>query len=61
MFMELCAEQKWVTYKMTPAQYARATNDFNDQLKRLDDLTIVLKHPRAIMDKLAEVEAIIAD
>jgi predicted acyltransferase (DUF342 family) len=61
MFMDLRAENKWVTYNMTTAHYLHATSDFNSRLQQQSNTLTTLKTARAIMDKLAEVEDIIAN
>jgi len=59
--MDLRAEHKWVTYSMTTTRWIRATNDYNQRLQQLGHQDVILKNPRAIMDKLADVEIAIAD
>jgi hypothetical protein len=61
LFMDLRAEHKWVTYSMTSTRWIRATNDYNARLQESGIQDVILKNPRALMDKLAEVEPIIAD
>ncbi|KAF8176924.1 hypothetical protein BJ912DRAFT_930520 [Pholiota molesta] len=60
LFMDMRAEFQWISYAMTGSKWAAATNVYN---KRLDDLgkkknlRFIKKNPRALVDKLNEVEA----
>jgi len=61
IFMDLRAEYKWVTYSMTTTKWVHATNEFNSRLRKSGIQDVILKSPRAVMDKLAEIEDVIAD
>ena len=61
MFMDLRAENKWVTYNMMTAHYLHARSKFNLWLQQQSNALTTLKTAWAIMDKLAEVEDIIAN
>ncbi|KAI0287801.1 hypothetical protein BC826DRAFT_869916, partial [Russula brevipes] len=64
LFMEMRLEYRWVSYDMTPARWARATGEFNRRLAedgRQRGVSSVLKHPRALMEKLGEIEGKVAD
>lgn len=57
--MDMRAESQWQSFTMTPAKWAAATTKFNDQLAKANakkGLDTVPKHPRALIEKLAEVE-----
>ncbi|KAI0681977.1 hypothetical protein BC835DRAFT_1300938 [Cytidiella melzeri] len=62
LFMKLRQAKQWASYQMNPRLYAAAAEDCNEALKK-DSSTqsIHPKNPRAIMDRLAEVEATIVD
>jgi hypothetical protein len=64
LFMEMRLENQWVSYDMTPARWARATGEFNRRLAedgRQRGVSSVLKHPRALMEKLGEIEGKVTD
>ncbi|KAI0283179.1 hypothetical protein BC826DRAFT_1110313 [Russula brevipes] len=64
LFMEMRLENQWVSYDMTPARWVAATGEFNRRLGedgRERGLSLVLKHPRALMGKLGEIEGTVAD
>ena len=61
LFMELREEQKWVSFKMTPFDWICATSLFNTRLEELyrakgHGTSPVLKVPRALMEKLGDIE-----
>ena len=59
LFMEMRAEHQWASFSMTCRKWVTATSSFNTQLEERQkggNLEIVKKNPRALMDKLAEVE-----
>lgn len=62
LFMHLRKEQQWRTFGMTPRKYVEATNLYNVELRqvaRKHGLNGVLKNPRALFDKLGEIEGAI--
>ena len=57
--MDMRAERQWASFSMTCRKWVNATNIFNTQLeerRKGENLDVVKKNPRALMDKLAEVE-----
>lgn len=67
LFMTMREEHQWTSQNMTSTKYVNATTDFNIRLEALcataSSLTKALpvkKNPRALMEKLAEIEPIIA-
>lgn len=60
LFMDMRLELRWLSYEMTAIKWTRATNDFNTRLATLNSskgiIRTVKKHPRALQDKLSEVE-----
>lgn len=61
LFMRMRAEKKWTCNKMkTGVMWVEATNEFNKQLVEANaksNLPTIKKNPRALLDKLATVEA----
>ncbi|KAI1793320.1 hypothetical protein LXA43DRAFT_971989 [Ganoderma leucocontextum] len=61
-FMDLRAERKWRSYDMTSFDWLCAASEFNKKIEDLNDknsLSISRKTPRALLDKLREVESTI--
>ncbi len=62
-FMDLRAQQKWTSFSMTSRMWVKATADYNALLAtrcRTQGLPDpLLKHPRALVEKLGEVETTI--
>jgi hypothetical protein len=58
LFMNMRDEFQWVSYNMTSQKWVSAAKEYN---KRLADLNsrAVHKNPRALMDKLGEIEPVI--
>ena len=59
LFMDMRAEDQWASFSMTCRKWVNATNIFNTQLeeqRKGENLDVVKKNPRPLMDKLAEVE-----
>ena len=59
--MQLRQERQWVSYRMTPFNWLCATSLFNTRLELAylennQTATPVLKTPRALMDKLGDIE-----
>ncbi|KAF8191327.1 hypothetical protein BJ912DRAFT_849553, partial [Pholiota molesta] len=64
LFMDMRAELQWISFAMTTPKWAIATKAYNNRLEKLGkekDLIIVQKNPRALMDKLSEIEPVISD
>ncbi|CAA7261854.1 unnamed protein product [Cyclocybe aegerita] len=62
LFMDMRAEFQWVTFSMTSQKWVSATQLFNSCLEtqgKVNREAVVKKNPRALMEKLGEVEAII--
>ena len=63
LFMDLRAEHQWASYKMTSHKWILATKAYNLRLQSscsLNGHSYIAKNPRALMDKLSEIEQIIA-
>src|SRR5712672_716698 len=63
LFMDLRAEQRWVSYNMNSRKWLVATNEFNSRLEALNTLEgigHIPKHPRTLMEQLGNVETKIA-
>jgi hypothetical protein len=64
LFMEMRLEHQWVSYDMTPVKWIKATKEFNERLAAGGEgrrPSPGQKHPRALMEKLAEIEGKVAD
>lgn len=61
LFMAMRQQYGWQTWRMSAAEFAQATEQYNERLthenSRRGIRTTVPKHPRALVNKLAEVEA----
>ncbi|KAK6969492.1 hypothetical protein R3P38DRAFT_3500892 [Favolaschia claudopus] len=55
-FMDLRLQRQWKTFEMTPKRWAADTELYNDKLRLLTGGSTSYKHPRALVDKLAEIE-----
>ncbi|KAH9955685.1 hypothetical protein BC827DRAFT_1235658 [Russula dissimulans] len=63
LFMDLRAEQQWVSYSMNSWKWLAATNEFNSRLEALNaskNAVHIPKHPRAPMEQLGKVETKVA-
>ncbi|OBZ69714.1 hypothetical protein A0H81_10073 [Grifola frondosa] len=59
LFMDLRLKNRWVSFLMTPRKWVAAADEFNMELAKLDKskgCSTTGKTPRALMDKLGEVE-----
>ena len=56
LFMELRAEYKWVTYNMSALNWVEAASIFNATLEKKKGAGTIRKTPRALMEKLEDVE-----
>ena len=60
LFMEMRAEFRWSTFTMTSHKWALATVEYNKRLKtKSRAVRVVLKNPRALINKLVEIEDMI--
>lgn len=62
LFMELRKKYQWATFSMTPRSYVQATSTYNIAVEKknaAEGRSLVRKTPRALLEKLGEVEAII--
>lgn len=64
LFMNLRAELKWASYSMSPSRWVEAANAYNVELETLNRRLghaswTTCKTPRALMDKLNEVESMV--
>jgi hypothetical protein len=63
LFMDLRKEHQWASFKMTSHKWVLATKAYNLQLQSScgsKGHSYVAKNPRALMDKLSEIEQMIA-
>ncbi|KAG1849087.1 hypothetical protein C8R48DRAFT_582328, partial [Suillus tomentosus] len=59
LFMDLRAKCTWMSFKMTPRQWAVATETYNCHIKeknRAIGLETVKKNPQALLRKLGEIK-----
>ncbi|KAH9939540.1 hypothetical protein B0H21DRAFT_698307, partial [Amylocystis lapponica] len=59
LFMDMRSEKKWASFEMSPRKWVIAANDYNARLEtfnRSRGSTTIRKTPRALMDKLGEIE-----
>lgn len=64
LFMDMRAEFKWTSFGMTASKWATATKTYNDRLEDLmkkKNAEFIRKNPRALADKLSEIEPKITD
>jgi hypothetical protein len=64
LFMDMRAELQWTTFGMTASKWASATKTYNERLERIakkKNIEFIRKNPRALADKLSEVEPMIAE
>jgi len=63
LFMDMRAEFGWISFKMTPKQWALATETYNTRLEEKDRANgrpeTVKKHPQALLRKLGEIEVMV--
>ncbi|PIL28809.1 hypothetical protein GSI_08853 [Ganoderma sinense ZZ0214-1] len=62
LFMELRATHQWATFQMTPYDWVCAASMYNTAIKKLNyehGAALPLKTPRALLDKLSEVETLV--
>ncbi|KAI1782658.1 hypothetical protein LXA43DRAFT_1103634 [Ganoderma leucocontextum] len=60
LFMKLRDTHKWVTYKMTPFHFVCAASTYNAAISQINQTggeQFPLKTPRAILEKLGDIEA----
>jgi len=55
LFMEMRAEHQWASFRMTPPKWVVETREYNTRLQRRD-ANAIHKNPRALLDKLIEME-----
>ncbi|KAH9958749.1 hypothetical protein BC827DRAFT_1344607, partial [Russula dissimulans] len=61
LFMDLRAEQRWVSYNMNSWKWLAATHEFNSQLEALNaskNIEHIPKYPRVLMEQLGNMEKI---
>ncbi len=59
LFMDLRKQYQWVTYKMSALAWVQAASLFNTTLENKKGKSAVRKTPRALMEKLEEVEKVV--
>ncbi|KAG1861003.1 hypothetical protein C8R48DRAFT_544974, partial [Suillus tomentosus] len=62
LFMDMRAEFMWISFKMTPKQWAVATDTYNNRLEEKNSangLKTVKKNPQALLRKLGEIEVLV--
>ncbi len=60
LFMRLRAENKWASYSMSPSKWVAAASLYNAEVDRINTQKgkhMVRKTPRALMDKLGDIES----
>ena len=60
--MNMRDKHKWVAHKITSRHWVKNTNDYNDELEKINTrkgLPTVRKHPRALSEKLTFIEGVI--
>jgi hypothetical protein len=63
LFMDMHCEQGWASFKMTSHKWVLATNAYNERLQQIyasKGQQFIRKKPHALMDKLGNVEQVIA-
>ncbi|KAF8178001.1 hypothetical protein BJ912DRAFT_1146430 [Pholiota molesta] len=64
LFMDMRAELQWISFSMTSSKWAIATKAYNERLAKLGKekhFNVIKKNPRALMDKLNEIEPMISE
>ncbi|KAF8969038.1 hypothetical protein BDZ97DRAFT_1902759 [Flammula alnicola] len=64
LFMDMRAEFQWTSFGMTVSKWASAAKIYNEQLEALGktkNIEILKKNPRALTDKLSEIEPKISE
>jgi len=59
LFMDMRAEFAWISFKMTPKQWALATETYNTRLEEKNHASgfeTVKKNPQALLRKLGDIE-----
>jgi hypothetical protein len=59
LFMDMRAEFQWTSFAMTSQKWVTATHVYNERLEhqtRVQGILFVRKNPRALMEKLGEIE-----
>lgn len=59
LFMEMRAEFQWTSFMMTSQKWVSATHIYNERLEqqtRVRGVPFIRKNPRALMEKLGEIE-----
>lgn len=59
LFMEMRAEFQWTSFAMTSQKWVSATHIYNERLEqqaRVRGILFIRKNPRALMEKLGEIE-----
>lgn len=59
LFMELHAQYKWVTFNMSALSWVEAMSIFNAAIEKKKGVKVIRKMPRALMEKLEEIEKVI--
>ncbi|EGO22399.1 hypothetical protein SERLADRAFT_451253 [Serpula lacrymans var. lacrymans S7.9] len=64
LFMDMRLQNKWASFSMTSRKWVLATADYNSRLEKLPKSggsPAVMKNPRALFDKLGEIETKIVE
>ncbi|KAI0742908.1 hypothetical protein C8Q80DRAFT_1053238, partial [Daedaleopsis nitida] len=59
-FMDLRAKKQWASFKMTPFDWVWAASEYNYEIEKINvklGKNLPMKTPRALMEKLADVES----
>lgn len=60
LFMTMCAERQWASFKMMPTKWAAETKAYNIRLESINaqqQIVTIAKNPRALLEKLVSVES----
>ncbi|THH15644.1 hypothetical protein EW146_g4880 [Bondarzewia mesenterica] len=64
LFMDMRLEEKWASFGMNSRKWVAATDTYNTRLQARNDakgVPTIKKNPRALLDKLSEVEATVVE
>ncbi|KIK74114.1 hypothetical protein PAXRUDRAFT_20199 [Paxillus rubicundulus Ve08.2h10] len=56
LFMNMHAEFKWVSHKMTPKAWVLATEEYSQHLKKKQGQGMITKNPQVLLQKLCDME-----
>lgn len=59
LFMDMREEKQWASFNMNGPKWVSATHEYNTRLEaqcQASGSLMIKKHPRALMDKLGDIE-----